>query len=153
MRLDTPIRLLENTDEATKQTLENVRKRKAKFDKFNRYHKQSIWGTIILASLFLIYLYNTVVSVYSYSFAAMFSGFVNDSNNLTFLVCCVGMYGGMNLLKEKKDKAEKEYQDLRCEIVDRSKDFWKKEEEWKNRHIVFETMKKHYDINLYHEKK
>ncbi|WP_066366543.1 YpbF family protein [Neobacillus fumarioli] len=151
--MDTPIRLLENTDEATKQALDNVRKRKEKFDKFERYHKQSIWGTVLLASLFLIYLYMTVISVYPYSFAEMFSAFVNDSNNLTFLVLSVGMYGGMNVLRTKKDKAEKEYHELRCEIVDRSKDFWGSEEQWKNRHLVFEVMKKHYDINLYHEKK
>jgi len=151
--MDEPIRLLKNTDEATKQALENVRKRKAKFDKFTHLHKLSIWGTIILAAIFFVYLYMTVARVYSYSFAAMFSAFVNDSNNLTFLVFCIGMYGMMNLLKEKKDKAEKEFHNLRREIVDRSKDFWKKEEEWKNRHLVFEIMKKYYDINLYHENK
>ena len=59
----------------------------------------------------------------------------------------------MNVLKQQKDKKEKEYQELRCEIVNRSKDLWKKEEHWKNRHIDFEAMKKTYDINLYHEKK
>ncbi len=152
-KMDSPIQLLENTDQATKQALENVRKRKGKFDRFKKRHILSIWATIILATSFLAYLYITVASIYSYSFAAMFSAFVNDSNNLTLLVFCVGMYGTMNLLKVKKDKAEKEYHELRCEIVDRSKDYWKKEEEWKNRHVVFEMMKKLYDINLYHEKK
>ncbi|MCM2531790.1 YpbF family protein [Neobacillus pocheonensis] len=151
--MDSPILLLDNTDQATKQALENVRKRKEKFDRFKRRHNLSIWGTIIMASIFFAYLYLTVASIYSYSFAAMFSAFVNDSHNLTLLVFTVGMYGMMNLLKEKKDKAEKEFHELRCEIVDRSKDYWKREEEWKNRHIVFEMMKKKYDINLYHEKK
>lgn len=151
--MDSPILLLENTDQATKQALENVRKRKEKFDRFKLRHNLSIWATIILAAIFLTYLYFTVASIYSYSFAAMFSAFVNDSNNLTLFVFCVGMYGAMNLLKGKKDKAEKEYHELRCEIVDRSKDYWKKEEEWRNRHLVFEMMKNMYDINLYHEKK
>lgn len=152
-KMDSPILLLENTDQATKQALENVRKRKEKFDRFKRRHIWSIWGTIIMASIFFAYLYITVASIYSYSFAAMFSAFVNDSNNFTLLVFTVGLYGMMNLLKEKKDKAEKEFHELRCEIVDRSKDYWKKDEEWKNRHLVFEMMKNKYDINLYHEKK
>ncbi len=151
--MDSPIQFLENTDQATKTALENVRKRKEKFDKFKHRHHLSIWGTIILASTFFVYLYMTIAAVYSYSFAAMFSAFVNDSTNLTFLVFCIGMYGFMNLLKQKKDKAEKEYHELRCEIVDRSKDLWKKEEQWEKRHLVFEMMKKNYDINLYHEKK
>lgn len=152
--METSILLLdEKTDLATKQMLENVVKRKKKFDLYSRRHTLAIWGTMVPAFFYIIYLYMTIAKVYSYSFAAMFSAFVNDSNNLLFLVVTIGMYGLMNLLKEKKDKAEKEFHELRCEIVDRSKDLWKKEEEWKNRHIVFEMMKKNYDINLYHEKK
>jgi hypothetical protein len=151
--LDSPILLLENTDQATKQMLENVRKRKEKFDKSKRLHTMFIWATLTTASIYFGYLYFTIAKLYSYSFAAMFSAFVNDSNNLTFLVLTVGLYGFMNVLKQKMDKKEKEYHELRCEIVDRSKDLWKKEEEWKNRHVIFEMMKNNYDINLYHEKK
>jgi hypothetical protein len=151
--LDSPILLLENTDKATKQMLENVRKRKEKFDKSKRLHTLFIWATITTSSIYFAYLYITIAKLYSYSFAAMFSAFVNDSNNLTFLVLTVGLYGFMNVLKQKMDKKEKEFHELRCEIVARSKDLWKKEEEWKNRHVIFEMMKNNYDINLYHEKK
>lgn len=152
--METSILLLDDkTDTATRQILENVIKRKKKFDLYKRRHALAIWGTLVPAFLFIVYLYNTIAQNYSYSFAAMFSAFVHDSNNLTFLIITVGMYGLMNLLKEKMDKAEKEFHELRCEIVDRSKDLWSKEDEWKNRHIVFEMMKKNYDINLYHEKK
>jgi hypothetical protein len=151
--LDSPILLLENTDKATKQMLENVRKRKEKFDKSKRLHTLFIWATITTSSIYFAYLYITIAKLYSYSFAAMFSAFVNDSNNLTFLILTVGLYGFMNVLKQKMDKKEKEFHELRCEIVDRSKDLWKKEEEWKNRHVIFEMMKNNYDINLYHEKK
>ena len=151
--MDSPILLLEHTDQATKQMLENVRKRKEKFDKSKNLHTLFIWATITTTSIYFAYLYFTIAKLYSYSFAAMFSAFVNDSNNFTFLVVTVGLYGFMNVLRQKKEKKEKEYHELRCEIVDRSKDLWKKEVEWKNRHIVFEIMKKNYDINLYHEKK
>jgi hypothetical protein len=152
--MESPIFLLDDqTDPATKQILENVVKRKKKFDRYKNRHKTTIWITILLVSVFFLNLYLKIASHYSYSFAAMFSAFVNDQNNLLFLVATVGMYGYMNLIKEKKEKAEKEFHDLRCEIVDRSKDLWSKEEAWKNRHLVFEMMKKTYDINLYHEKK
>lgn len=153
-KMESPIKLLDDkTDPATKQILENVVKRKRKFDLYKKRHTVTIWVTISIVSLFFLYLYFTIASNYSYSFAAMFSAFVNDTNNLTFLTATVGMYGYMNLLKGKKEKAEKEFHDLRCEIVDRSKDLWSKEDAWKNRHLVFEMMKKNYDINLYHEKK
>ena len=90
---------------------------------------------------------------YSYSFASMFSAYVNNSLNLYIIVFVVGLYGLMNLLREKREKFEKEYHALRCEIIDKSKDLWKQEDQWKHRHLVFEMMKKNYDINLYHENK
>lgn len=152
-RMDSPIQLLENTDQATKQMLENVRKRKAKFDIAEKRHFISIYLTIFLAFSYVCYFYFTIAKLYSYSFFAMFSASLNDIVNVLLLGSTIISYGSMNVLKQQKDKKEKEYQELRCEIVDRSKDLWKREEEWKNRHIVFEIMKNNYDINLYHEKK
>jgi lysylphosphatidylglycerol synthetase-like protein (DUF2156 family) len=152
-KMDSPILLLDHTDQATKQMLENVRKRKEKFDDSKRWHNFSILVTLLFAAIYLGYFYFTIAKHYSYSFSAMFSASVNDSINIFLFIFTIGMYGAMNVLRQKKEKKEKEYQELRCEIVDRSKDLWKKEEQWKNRHLVFEMMKKNYDINLYHEKK
>lgn len=140
-------------DPVTKRILENVIKRKGKLDIYKRRHTITIWITHTLVSLYFLYIFLTIARNYSYSFAIMFSAFVKDTNNLLFLVVTVGMYGYMNVTKEKKEKAEKEFHDLRCEIIDRSRDLWNQEEAWENRHLVFEMMKKNYDINLYHEKK
>ena len=147
------LNLDDKTDQATKKMLNNLIDRKRKFDRFKSRHLLSVWVTIGLISVYFYYLYVTVMKPYSYSFAEIFSVYVQNSANLYFLVLTVGTYGLMILLKEKREKAEKEYHALRCEIVDRSKDLWKKEEEWKNRHLVFEMMKKTFDINLYHENK
>ncbi|MBS4215825.1 MULTISPECIES: DUF2663 family protein [Neobacillus] len=151
--MDSPIRELEHTDEATKQVLENVRKKKGKFDKAEKLHYLSIYSTLLMAAVFFCYFYFAIAKYYSYSFFAMFSASLNDSVIIFLMAITIIGYGSMNILKQQKDKKEKEYQELRAEIADRSKDFWKKEEEWKNRHIVFAMMKKNYDINLYHEKK
>jgi hypothetical protein len=148
------IEMLDNrTDPATKQMLKNVVNKKKKFDDFKFNHNLSIIITLIFTSSFLFYLYHTIFNVYSYSFFEMFSVFLENDFNLWFLLTTIGMYGLMNFLKTKREKAEKEFHALRGEIVDRSKDLWKKEEEWKNRHIVFEMMKEKYDINLFHENK
>jgi hypothetical protein len=147
------VNLDEKTDPATKKMLQNLIERKKKFDRYKSRHLMSVWVTIGLISIYFYYLYITVMKPYSYSFAEIFSVYVQNSANLYFLILTVGTYGLMILFKEKREKAEKEYHALRCEIVDRSKDLWKKEEEWKNRHIVFEMMKKSFDINLYHENK
>ncbi|RFU69067.1 YpbF family protein [Bacillus sp. V59.32b] len=142
-----------HTDQATKKMLQNVIERKRKFDKAKRNHLISIWVSLGMAAILLLYIYFYIARPYSYSFFAMFSAFVDQSNHFIFLVVTIGLYGYMNLLKTKRDKAEKEYQGLRCEIVDRSKDLWKQEGAWQNRHKVFEMMKNNYDINLYHENK
>lgn len=152
--MESSIQFLDDrTDKATKQMLQKVVERKRKFDIFTFRHLIVLWTTIFSAFIYLIFLYKTIGLPYSYSFAAMFSAFVGQTYNLYALIFIVGLYGLMNLLKEKKDKAEKEYHALRCEIIDKSKDLWKQEEAWKNRHLVFEMMKKNYDINLYHENK
>jgi hypothetical protein len=151
--METPIHQLEYTDQATKQMLENVRKRKKKFDDIKMWHYLSVYSTLFFAFIFTVYFYITFVKQYSFSFIAMLSAVINDTVAVYLLAFTIIGLGAMNLLKQQKEKKEKEYQELRCEIVDRSKDLWKKEEDWKNRHIVFEIMKKQYDINLYHEKK
>ncbi len=94
-----------------------------------------------------------IVVPYSYPFSVCFSVFVDHFSHFLFLAAAIGLYGYMVLIKKKLDKAEKEFQLLRCEIINKSKQLWEKEEEWKNRHKVFEMMKKNYDINLYHENK
>lgn len=152
--MEESIRLLDDkTDRTTRQLLQKVVEKKKKFDLYKLRHLLIMWATIFLAFLYIIYLYHLIIKPYSYSFAVMFSVFVQKGNNVYLLVLIVGMYGLMNLLKEKKEKAEKEFHALRCEIIDKSKDLWKKEDEWKNRHLVFEMMKKKFDINLYHESK
>ncbi len=151
--MDSPIQLLKYTDQATKQMLENVRKRKKKFDDAKLWHYFSIYATLFFSFVFIVYFFQTIVKHYSYSFLSMISASLNDGMAMSLLTISIIGFGAMNQLKQQKEKKEKEYQELRCEIVDRSKDLWKREEEWKNRHIVFEIMKKQYDINLYHEKK
>lgn len=151
--MDKTICSLAHTDEATKQMLENVRKRKVKFDTAKRWHYLSIYSMLLFAFLFFSYFYFMIAKQYSYSFFAMFSASVSDTINISLLAGTVILYGAMNVLRQQKDKKEKEYQELRCEIVNRSKDLWKKEEHWKNRHVDFDVIKKTYDINLYHEKK
>ncbi|UAC47104.1 YpbF family protein [Bacillus aquiflavi] len=152
--MELPIKELDDrTDQATKEILQQVVEKKQKFDLYKRNHLIILWITLLISFFFLAYLYYTIIKPYSYSFAAMFSSFVNHTMNLYFLVIAVGSYGLMNLLRDKKEKAETEYHELRCEIIDKSKDLWKKDDAWGNRHFVFEMMKKYYGINLYHESK
>ncbi|GAA0347189.1 hypothetical protein GCM10008967_41980 [Bacillus carboniphilus] len=141
------------TDQATKQLLQLAVNKKRKFEKYKRYHLYAVWLTMFSAFFTLLYLFRVVIEPYSDSFQIMISAFVESSFHLYLLILVGGFYGGMNFYKKKKTKAEDEYHALRREIVDRSKDLWKKEEAWHKRHLVYDMMKKEFDINLYHETK
>lgn len=147
------ILLDEHTDQATKEMLQHLVDRKRKFESLQRKHRTVMWSTVAIAILFAVYLYIYVFIPYSYSFFTIFSVFVNQTHHLFFLFCTIGLYGYLTIVKNKMEKAEKEFQLLRCEIITKSKLLWEKETEWKNRHKVFEMMKKNFDINLYHENK
>lgn len=147
------IRLDERTDQATRKMLQKVVERKEKYDRLASRHLIVMWSTILISFFYFIYLYYYLFQPYSYSFSAIFSSYVNQTSNLYLLIFIIGLYGYMNLIRGKRDKAEKEFHALRCEIIDKSKDLWKKEDQWKNRHIVFEMMKENFDINLFHENK
>lgn len=147
------IRLDERTDQATRKVLQKVVERKQNYEQLKSRHLIVMWSTIVISFFYFIYLYYYLFQPYSYSFSAIFSSYVNQSSNLYMLIFIIGLYGFMNLIRGKRDKAEKEFHALRCEIIDKSKDLWKKEDEWKNRHIVFEMMKENFDINLFHENK
>jgi hypothetical protein len=140
------------TDQATKQMLNNLIERKQKFDRAKKMHLYILWISIFTAFCFLYYLTKAVLEPYSYSFGAMFSVYVSDSMHLYISLFLAGLFGAVKVLHQKKEKKEKEYQDLRKEIIDRSKDLWK-EEAWKKRHQVFDKMKSQFDINLYHGSK
>lgn len=147
------ISLDKHTDQATRQMLQHVVDRKRKFEALQRKHRTVMWITVGVATLFVVYLYLYVFIPYSYSFFTIFSVFVSQIYHLFFLLGTMGLYGYLTMIKNRMDKAEKEYQLLRCEIVTKSKLLWENEAEWKNRHKVFEIMKKKFDINLYHENK
>ncbi|MDE5052031.1 YpbF family protein [Niallia taxi] len=147
MKLDS------NTDETTREMLQKLVEKKRKFDMLKTRHLFVMWLTIIVGFFYAYWLYKHIAVPFSHSFAIMFSIFIAKTFNLYALCLIVGSFGFMNVLKQKKDKAEKEYNELRCEIIDKAKDLWKKEEEWKSRHHVFYMMKKEYDINLFHETK
>ncbi|MBA9027233.1 MULTISPECIES: YpbF family protein [Bacillaceae] len=152
--MESAILLLDdNTDQATKQMLQHVVERKRKYEALKKKHLRTIWATIISAGSLFAYLYIAIIIPYSYSFFTMFSVFVDQFAHMLFLLITAGLYGYMGIMKKKVDKAELEYHTMRKEIIHKSKELWKAELKWKNRHKVFEMMKKNYDINLYHESK
>ncbi len=132
--------------------LENVIERKEKYEKAKIKHLFYLWVSIFYGFAFSYISYTFILSPHDYSFYAMFSAFFTSGPMLLSFLVAVFLFGASKIHFDKKEKTEKEYQTLRCEIIDRSKDLWK-DQAWKQRHIIFEFMKKEFDINLYHQSK
>ena len=140
-------------DGTTKKVLLKIIEKKKKFDLLKNRHLSVMWLTIFSAFCYFIWLYKHIAIPYSHSFAVMFSVYVEESWNLYILLLLIGAFGYMNVLRQKRDKAEKEFHDLRCEFIDKSKDLFGNSKEWKSRHELYNRIKDSYDINLFHQAK
>ncbi|TYS68364.1 DUF2663 family protein [Sutcliffiella horikoshii] len=153
MTLEHVIKTLNHhTDEATKQTLQLLVDKKRKQDTFKKREWRWRISCCITLGLFLTYIYFFIFKQFSSSSASI-SYFFDRSIHFWIVMFITYQIGMIKYLLYKKDKAEKEYHDLRKEMVKRSDDYWSKPADWKQRHHVFDLMKKEFDINLYHETK
>src|SRR5690606_39188359 len=128
------------TDQATKQMLQHLIERNRKLNYYQRTHKLFLLISIIYTLCVFYFMNRFIIVPYSYSLYELFTLLVNNTKYLYIILLSVGFFGVSNILFNKKEKYEKEYHDLRCEIIDRSKDLWKGDA-WKNRHKVFQMMK------------
>lgn len=140
-------------DGTTKKVLLKIIEKKKKFDKLKNRHLLIMWFTIFTAFCYFLWLYKHIAIPYSHSFAVMFSEYVEESLNLYILLLIIGAFGYMNVMRQKRDKAEKEFHDLRCEFIDKSKDLFGNSETWNSRHEIYNKIKDSYDINLFHQAK
>jgi len=151
--MDKPIEKLIHTDTPTKKMLQELVDRKQKYE---QVQKQGLFWrmiTIILSFLFLTYLYIWIYLPYKDQFDMILKEFFDRSFHLVILLMIGGSYGATLFYKKKEDKKEKEFHELRCEIIDKSTDLWNDDDAWREREKVFEMMKRVYDINLYFESK
>ncbi|WNB93692.1 DUF2663 family protein [Bacillus sp. NEB1478] len=69
-------------------------------------------------------------------------------------ICTIFLiYSGFQMIwmKKKYKKADDDYEAIRTDFIDRNEEWWSDEKQWDKRHIVFEFMKKQYNINIFHK--
>lgn len=151
--MEKPIERLMYTDIPTKKMLQELVERKRKYDQVQRQGLLWKWLTIILSFVFLLYLYRWFYLPFNGRIDTILISFFDQSFHLFFLIIIGSCYGAILYYKKKEEKKEKEYHELRCEIIDKSPDLWSNDQAWREREKVFEMMKRVYDINLYFESK
>lgn len=65
-------------------------------------------------------------------------------------LCAIG-YWQLRFFSKKEDKAEKEYEELRLDIITRSPELWEDDRSWKKREQTYDFMKRVHGVNLYHK--
>ncbi|MBS4199532.1 DUF2663 family protein [Bacillus sp. FJAT-49732] len=142
----------EHTDQTTKQMLQNLIDKRMKYNRYKYIHFLLLTTAFVFGFFVFTFFYKISIQTSSSNMLDMFSLFVRKNHLLTLFFIAFALFGSVKVIFEKKEKSEKEYHALRCEIIEKSKNLWKGDK-WIQRHMVFEQMKKKYDINLYHESK
>ena len=142
--------LSELTDEVTKQMLLGVIEKKEKWERLKIKVNVLQVFTIIGFLAFFVYIAWKLI-VPNETLASFIAAFLGRLEHLYILLLLFTSYGGVLFYKNKCDKAEVEFHALRCEIIQKSADLWRGEQEWNKRHKWFEIMKAKYDINLFYE--
>ncbi|MGO4888214.1 DUF2663 family protein [Anaerobacillus sp. MEB173] len=122
-------------------------------EKEEKYEKRKIrWSYTTIAFVVAALLYSFYVKMYGtgYLSGSPIQFFINDFWMKVFAISIAGSFFQVHMMDRKYEKAEKEFEELRTEIIERSSELWSDPEQWNNRHIVYEVFKETYDINLYH---
>ncbi|RWR15007.1 DUF2663 family protein [Siminovitchia fortis] len=142
----------EQVDEATKRMIQHLIEKKMKYDHYKNTHFFILSFFILYCLTLLFICYTLVIVPNGYSIMNSITALLGTNHLILLFLMAVLLFGALKFYFEKKEKAETEFHDLRCEIIEKSQDIWN-EEHWPSRHRVFDEMKKKYDINLYYESK
>ncbi|ALF11351.1 YpbF family protein [Parageobacillus thermoglucosidasius] len=137
-------------DEVTKQMLLGVIEKKQEWERLKKH--SLILQLVAFGGFTAFFIYVLLgLLIPSGTWTAFVQAFFGKTAHLYMLLLLLTSYWIALHNKRKCDKAEEEFHSLRCEIIQKSADLWKEEQQWKERHKLFERMKKEYDINLYYE--
>lgn len=143
----------QSTDEPTKKMLQGLVDKKRKFDRYKKKCLHFQLFTFFCVLLFMGYFYFAILRQGHEEFSTVFSAFLESSFHLFFIMSIAGGYATSLYFKKKEEKAEKEFHELRCEVIRKSPELWPKPFHWKKREMVFQLMKNEFGINLFYESK
>ncbi|MCM3713638.1 YpbF family protein [Alkalihalobacillus oceani] len=135
------IQVLMNELVARKQKWEGVEKAKSR------------WSLFLLGCLALLVF--AVYRLFIESGAASSTRLISVLTTDPFFIgaaglCAIG-YWQLRFFSKKEDKAEKEYEELRLDIIARSPELWEDDRSWKKREQTYAFMKRVHGVNLYHK--
>ncbi|MFC0188427.1 DUF2663 family protein [Fictibacillus aquaticus] len=134
--------------DATKQMLTVLIQKKSEKEKWKSM--QNTWGFSLMFIILLLFAYVSFSSGNGKSVSALRSMFSDPVVWLCGFFCLLSGFQ-LLILKKKYGKADDEYESARRDFIDRNEEWWTEKEQWDNRHVVMEYMKKEYNINVLHK--
>lgn len=132
-----------------KVMLHELIERKSKVEKWKSYQSYCGYGTCMLLLLIIAissFLFTQPIFSFHYSILTQ----LLDETLFIFVVLLIGV--NLFLLQyfhKKVLKSEKEYEELREELIDRNSELWEDDSNWQAREHIFQYLKTKHDINLY----
>lgn len=152
--MDSQIQQLnELTDNVAKRMLQSVIDKKRKLDKINEKEKKVRRMLLGCLALICLYIFLSFQQLSLITYRAAFSFVLSSVSHLVMILVVFSLYYYLLQIRKKSEKTEKEFHDLRCEVIQKSPNLWGDAEKWEARQHVFSMMKKEYDVNLYYENK
>ncbi|HWO95723.1 MAG TPA: DUF2663 family protein [Bacillus sp. (in: firmicutes)] len=152
--MDSQIRQLnELTDEVAKHMLQSVIDKKRKLDQINEKEKKIRWLLLGCLALICLYIFLSFQQLAFITYHSVLSFLLSSVSHLVMILVIFSLYYYLLQVRKKSEKTEKEFHDLRCEVIQKSPDLWGDAEKWEARQHVFSMMKEEYDVNLYYENK
>ncbi|WLR43764.1 DUF2663 family protein [Bacillus carboniphilus] len=140
-------------DKPTREMLKGIVKRKKKYDQYKVKTTRWLWLSFVLTLVYFYFAWIEIIQPSNNQLVEMFDLFFQTSNHLFYVLVIAACYATAIYYKKKEEKSEKEFHDLRCELIDKSTDLWNEPQLWSKRDEVYSFMKREFDINLYFENK
>ncbi|MCX8001293.1 MAG: YpbF family protein [Anoxybacillus mongoliensis] len=139
-------------DEVTEVILKRVMMHKKEWNDMKKRMQLSFILFLLSLALFGLYIYQTIVIPHRPSIERMMMALIDDEHTFWFAVFVGSLAWLVFFYKKKSEKAEQDFHALRCEFIQKSNELLQ-QRAWEKRHVLYEWMKKTYDISLYHENK
>ncbi|KMK76475.1 DUF2663 family protein [Alkalihalobacillus pseudalcaliphilus] len=134
-----------------KEMLQELIKRRNKLIQMEKATK--IWTYFCLGCIAALVL----LAFYAFSFGAFKSGFnyhklfqIDPMTIFLVLLVAIGI-AQVRYFQKKEKKAEKEYEELRAEVIEKTPELWEADGTWVKRHKLFKQIGKQHDINLFYK--
>ncbi|UTR14603.1 YpbF family protein [Salipaludibacillus sp. LMS25] len=82
---------------------------------------------------------------------SIFQTIITDPYILFLTILFIITFAWLQQVTLKFEKAEKDYDQLKEDMIDRAADIWSSPDDWKKRPDIFRELKEKHDINLYHK--